>query len=54
MGTNLRRAPESELLMTTLGPNKNYLPVQASLLDYLTVDTEGPTVWKYPKLQELR
>ena len=40
--------------MTTLGPDIDYLPVQAPLLDYLTVDTEGSTGWKYPKLQELR
>ena len=40
--------------MTNLGPEKYYLPVQAPLLDYLTVETKGPTGWKYPKLQELR
>ena len=40
--------------MTTLGPDIDYLPVQAPLLDYLTVDTEGPMGWKYPKLQEFR
>ena len=33
---------------------KDYLPVEAPLLDYLVTDTEGPTGWKYPKLQELR
>ena len=54
MDTYLKRAPESELVMTKLGPEKGYLPVQAPLLDYLTVDTEGPMGWKYPKLQELR
>ena len=54
MDTYLKRVPESELFMTKLGSEKDYLPVQAPLLDYLTVETEGPTGWKYPKLQELR
>ena len=54
MDTYLKRAPESELVMTKLGPDIDYLPVQAPLLDYLTVDTEGSTVWKYLRLQELR
>ena len=40
--------------MTTLGPDVDYLPVQAPLLDYLTVDSEGSAGWKYPRLQELR
>ena len=51
MDTYLKRALESELVMTTLGPDIDYLPVQAPLLDYLT---EGSTGWKYPRLQELR
>ena len=54
MDTYLRRAPESSLVITKLGSVKDYLPVDAPLLDYLTTDTEGPTGWKYPKLQELR
>ena len=33
---------------------KDHLPVEALLLYYLVTDTEGPTGWKYPKLQELR
>ena len=40
--------------MTNLGPDKDYLLVQAPLLDYLTVETKGSTGWKYPKIQELR
>ena len=46
--------PESDLVMTKLGPVKDYLPVKVPLLDFLTVKTEGPTGWKYLKLQELR
>ena len=38
--------PESELVMTKLGPVKDYLPVEAPLLDYLAVETEGLTGWK--------
>ena len=54
MDTYLIGAPESELVMTKQGPVKDYLPVEAPLLDFLTVDKEGPTGWKYPKLEELR
>ena len=54
MNTYLLIAPESELVMTKLGPVKNYLPVEALLLDYLTVETEGLTRWKYPRLQDFR
>ena len=43
MDTYLKRVPESELVMIKIGPEKDYLPVQAPLLDYLTVDTEEPT-----------
>ena len=50
----LRGAPESELVMTNLGPDTDYLPAEAPLLDFLTVDTEGPTGSKYPRLEELR
>ena len=39
----LKRVPESELVMTNLGPDKDYLPAQAPLLDYLTVETKGST-----------
>ena len=52
--TYLIGAPESELVMTKLGPVKDYLPLEVPLLDFLTVDTEGPNGWKYPKLEELR
>ena len=54
MDTFLKQVPESELDMTDLGLNQDYLPVQAPLLDYLTVETEGSTGWKYPKLTYLR
>ena len=54
MNTYLRRAPESELMITKLGSVKDYLPVDPPLLDYLTTNTEGPTGWKYTKLEELR
>ena len=40
MNTYLLVAPESELVITKLGPLKDYLPVEAPLLDYLTVETE--------------
>ena len=52
--TYLREAPKSDLVITKLGEVKDYLTVDAQLLDYLITDTEGPTVWKYPRLQELR
>ena len=54
MDTFLKQVPESDFLMTNLGPEKDYLPVQAPLLDYLNIETKGSTGWKYPKLQELR
>ena len=54
MGAYLRVALESELVMTNLGPDTDYLLVEAPLLDFLTVDTEGPTGWKYPRMEELR
>ena len=49
MDKYLKEAPEFDL-----GKVKEYLPVNTPLLDYLVLDTEGPTGWKYPKLQELR
>ena len=54
MDTFLKQVPESDLVMTNLGPDKDYLPVQTPLLDYLTVEIKGSTGWMYPKLQELR
>ena len=54
MEAYLRVAPESELVMTKLDPVKDYLPVEATLWDFLAVDIEGPMGWKYPKLEELR
>ena len=50
----LWEAPESKLVITKLGKMQDYLPVDAPLLDYLVTETEGPTGWKYPKLQDLR
>ena len=50
----LQEAPESDLVIAKLGKVKDYLPVDAPLLDYLVNDTEGPTGWKYPKQRELR
>ena len=41
MDDYLRVAPELEIVMTNLGPDSDYLPVDAPLLDFLTVDTEG-------------
>ena len=54
MDKYLQEAPESDLVITKLGKVKDYLLVNAPLLNYLVTDTEGPTGWKYPKLQELR
>ena len=54
MNKYLLSALKSELVMTKLGPVKDYLPVKAPVLDFLTVETKGPTEWKYPKLKELK
>ena len=54
MDTYLIDALGSELVITKLGSVKDYLPVEAPLLDFLATDIEGPTGWKYPKLEELR
>ena len=43
MDKYLREAPESDLVITKLGKVKDYLPVHTPLLDYLVMDTEGPT-----------
>ena len=43
MDTFLKRAPESELVMNNLGPDKDYLPARAPLLDYLAVEIKGST-----------
>ena len=37
----LQEAPEAKLVITKLGSIKNYLPVDAPLLDYLVTETEG-------------
>ena len=44
----------SRTVITKLGKVEDYLPVDAPLLDYLVMKTEGPTGWKYPDLQDLR
>ena len=54
MDKYLREALESDLVITKSRKVKDYLPLDTPLLDYLVRDTEGPTGWKYPKLQELR
>ena len=54
MDMHLIVAPESELVMTNIGPETDYQPVEVSLLDFLAVDTEGPMGWTYPRLDELR
>ena len=54
MDKYLREAPESNIVITNLGKVEDYLPVDAPLLNYLVTDTEGPTGWKYPNLQNLR
>ena len=54
MDKYLQETLESDLVIIKLGKVKDYLPVDAPLLDYLVTDTDGPTGWKYPKLQELR
>ena len=43
---------DSELVIKKLGKVNIYLPIDAPLLDYSVTETEGPTGWKYPKLQD--
>ena len=54
MDRYLWEALESDLVISKLGKVEDYLPVDAPLLNYLVTDTEGPTGWKYPNLQNLR
>ena len=54
MRTYLKESHEDRLVIPKAGLNKEYLPMGAPLLDFLTVETEGSTGWKYPKLKELR
>ena len=54
MHTFLERAPKSKLVLTELGAMKDYLPVEALLLDFLTSETEGSAGWKYPRLVDLK
>ena len=53
MDKYLQEALESDLVITKLGKVKDYLPVDAPLLDYLVTDTEGPTGWKYPGAEKV-
>ena len=50
----LRQSFKDKLVIPKTGLNKEFLPMRAPLLDFLTVDTEGPTGWKYPRLEDLR
>ena len=50
----LEKSSKSELAILKGGLNKRYLPVGAPLLDFLAVDTEGPTGWKYPNQKNLK
>ena len=50
----LRQSFKDKLVIPKTGLNKEFLPMGAPLLDFLTVDTEGPTGWKYPRLEDLR
>ena len=54
MDKYLLEAPESDLVITKLGKVEDYLPVDTPLLDYLVMDMEGPTGWKYPNLLDFR
>ena len=50
----LRKLLKDKLVIPKTGLNEEFLPMGAPLLDFLTVDTEGPSGWKYPRLEELR
>ena len=50
----LRQSFKDKLVIPKALLNKEFLPMGAPLLDFLTVETEGPTGWKYPKLEDLR
>ena len=50
----LRKSFKDKLVIPRTGLNDEFLPMGAPLLDFLTVDTEGSTGWKYPRLEELR
>ena len=50
----LRKLFKDKLVIPRTGLNNEFLPMGAPLLDFLTVDTEGSTGWKYPRLEELR
>ena len=41
-------------MLTKQGNVKEYLHVDTPLPDYLVTETEGPTGWKYIKLQDLK
>ena len=50
----LRKSFKDKLVIPRAGLNDEFLPMGAPLLDFLTVDTEGSTGWKYPRLEELK
>ena len=54
MNKYLQEVPEDKLIISTSGNMEDYLPTEARLLDYLTMETEGATGLKFPKLQDLR
>ena len=50
----LKKSFKDKLVIPRTGLDEEFMPMGAPLLDCLTVDTEGPAGWKYPKLEELR
>ena len=50
----LRQSFKDKLVIPKSGLDEEFLPMGAPLLDFLTVETEGPTGWKYPRLEDLR
>ena len=50
----LDKSFKDKLVIPRPGLNKEFWPMGAPLLDFLTVDTEGSTGWKYLRLEELR
>ena len=50
----LKKLFKDKLVTPRTGLDEEFMPMGAPLLDFLTVDTEGSTGWKYPRLEELR
>ena len=50
----LKKSFKDKLVTPRTGLDEEFMPMGAPLLDFLTVDTEGSTGWKYPRLEELR